>query len=579
MSAELTKAPVDPIVRDALDLAVESWFRRLGAPAAIADLASWANYADRQANAAVSLHQIAQWSNTSPLAEVPQSEWILPADQFGALPVRPLVVDDQQRVFLYRNYAGEHEVAERLIARLNVAESEPVPESSILALFGAANGTDDALQREVVRRAAQHRLFVLAGGPGTGKTTTVFRMLLAAQASAADVALAAPTGKAAQRLTEALRSEAGRHTGESDLETLRATTVHRWLIEMERGQVRSPKILVIDEASMLDLDLLRKVLRALDADSRLILVGDPNQLMSVGTGTVLGDLVESLRGLPQMVELQHNFRVAQSPQLVALNQHALAGDADALISSLDGLRDVSTRALLSSRVEQWADALADAMKIIAEQSEPAERARNYLELSRQRQMLAANREGPWGVAGLNRAIEARLQKELQSDTSAVGNFEGRRVLVTQNHAPLNLFNGDIGVVTRDSNGEYQVWFEILDTDGVPQLRPIPASAMPANMSAWAMTIHKSQGSEFTNLDIVLPNEATSRILSRQLIYTAVSRVKGTDSVTRVDQSIRIWGTPQVLASGLEEIATRTGGLRDMLQKGVRELSAPAPRAT
>ena len=297
MSAELIKAAAEPIARDALDLAVASWFRRLGAPAAVAELASWANYADRQANAAVSLQQVAQWSQVTALPSVPESEWILPAEEFDNSPVRPLVVDDQQRVFLYRNYAGEREVAAHLVARLRGTQARPVKEEMITQLFGPAKGSEDALQREAVRRAARHRLFVLAGGPGTGKTTTVFRMLLAAQAQAVEVALAAPTGKAAQRLTEALRSEAGRSAIESDLETLRATTVHRWLIEMDRGQIRSPKILVIDEASMLDLELLRQVLQALDPDARLILVGDPNQLMSVGTGTVLGDLVESLRGI------------------------------------------------------------------------------------------------------------------------------------------------------------------------------------------------------------------------------------------------------------------------------------------
>ncbi|MEF2148396.1 exodeoxyribonuclease V subunit alpha [Aquilutibacter rugosus] len=579
MSAELIKAAAEPIARDALDLAVASWFRRLGAPAAVAELASWANYADRQANAAVSFQQVAQWSQGTALPSVPESEWILPAEEFDNSPVRPLVVDDQQRVFLYRNYAGEREVAAHLVARLQGTQAKPVKEEMITQLFGPAKGSEDALQREAVRRAARHRLFVLAGGPGTGKTTTVFRMLLAAQAQAVEVALAAPTGKAAQRLTEALRSEAGRSAIESDLETLRATTVHRWLIEMDRGQIRSPKILVIDEASMLDLELLRQVLQALDPDARLILVGDPNQLMSVGTGTVLGDLVESLRGMPQLVELQHNFRVAQSPQLVVLNQHALAGDAEALIEALDGLRDVSTRDALATRVDAWADALAESMQTVANHSDPAVRAQGYLELARHQQMLAANREGPWGVGGLNRAIESRLQKVLQPEVSAAGHFEGRRILVTQNHSPLNLFNGDIGVVTRDDSGEYQVWFEILDTDGVAQLRPIPASALPAHMAAWAMTIHKSQGSEFTNLDIVLPNETTSRVLSRQLIYTAVSRVKGTGEFEHAHQSIRIWGTTPVLAAGLAEIATRTGGLRDMLQSGLSELRAAVPAAT
>ena len=194
MSAELIKAAAEPIARDALDLAVASWFRRLGAPAAVAELASWANYADRQANAAVSLQQVAQWSQATALPSVPESEWILPAEEFDNSPVRPLVVDDQQRVFLYRNYAGEREVAAHLVARLQGTQAKPVKEEMITQLFGPAKGSEDALQREAVRRAARHRLFVLAGGPGTGKTTTVFRMLLAAQAQAVEVALAAISG-------------------------------------------------------------------------------------------------------------------------------------------------------------------------------------------------------------------------------------------------------------------------------------------------------------------------------------------------------------------------------------------------
>lgn len=553
-----------------LDHAVRQWILRMGGNGDLATVAAWVSYANRQANAAASLDDIRSWSGKALGADVLDHPLVLSAEQAVLHPETrmPLVRDDKDRVFLFRNFMAERYIAQRILERVSSSVSEPVDDGVIDRLFGGGGDGTDRLQRDAVRQAAGQRVFLLAGGPGTGKTTTVFRMLMAGALEPQDVELAAPTGKAAKRLTEALRTEAAKQEQASGFGSLQAKTVHRWLIEMQQGLIRAPKALVIDEASMLDLDLLQQVLEVLPLESRLILVGDPNQLMSVGTGTVLADLVVAFAGSKQMVELQHNYRVASSPKLVRLNESALRNEPDTFVEIVGGLRPVETPVELASAIDDWTAGFSADLDHATSVSDAAERAALHLRLTRQRQILCALRGGRYGVQSLNREIETRLPR-LNADRAQQGEwFDGRRILVTENNYALGLFNGDVGVCVVDSeSNRREVWFEDApDENGNPQYRAVPVASLPAHEPAWAMTIHKSQGSEYSRIAVVLPPDTGSRILSRQLIYTAVSRAKSDAQVTATADAISVWGTREVLEVGLATTAARVGGLTEALTR-------------
>ena len=565
MTVDVTSTPELDRVKAAwspLDFAVRDWMRRMGASEELAEVAAWVSVANRQSHAAVTDETLAEWIGRRVDPDVYDSEFVVPSKQIRADATStsrmPLVRDNQGRLFLYRNYMAEQKVARLINARRVVRPGVGVEASVIASLFGPAVGDADELQRRAVAMAADKNIFLLAGGPGTGKTSTVFRMLMAKQLRADDVALAAPTGKAAKRLTEALRDAAGKSEHSNGLETVQAKTVHRFLIEMEQGLIKVPTTVVIDEASMLDIDLLLKVLETLPADCQLILVGDPNQLMSVGTGTVLSDLVAAFDGTDFMVELTHNFRVANSPELVRLNSAALNNQPETFVEIVAGLMDVGGKDAFERTMDLWADEFAQDLGDL-------KGSEAHLQATSKRQLLCAVRQGRWGVESINRELERRLRRD--PIRAAQGEwFEGRRILVTEHHYGLGLFNGDVGVCQVDaSTHSREVVFEsVPDESGAVSYRRIPVASLPAYEPAWAMTIHKSQGSEYSRIGVVLPPGPSSRILSRQLIYTAVSRAKSDPLVESAAQSVRLWADRETLDAGLTHAATRMGGLRDAL---------------
>jgi exodeoxyribonuclease V alpha subunit len=591
----------------ALDRAVLRWVRAHGGSERLAATAAWASLADGNGDSAL---RLAQWTRLGmpPLdageIDALRAEAMVAGNADGA--PRPFVIDAADRFYLWRNFVHERDAALRLRARrADVDVDATANEADIDTLFHGERGAQVAAQRSAVRAVVGRRLFVLTGGPGTGKTTTVLRMLLMLQRRTPRplaIRIAAPTGKAAQRLVQALRrgKAALRAHAQAPLPAdwlplldaipdSDALTVHRLLgYEPWRNAfARSAQdpvaadVVVIDEASMVDLSMLHALLEALPASAILILVGDADQLTSVAAGSVLMDVVGALEAdaAGDLVRLQHSFRAQD--HLVAVNEALRRGDADAFAAAIAAsagavqVRDVETPRQLGERLAQWARALAATLAlrpllgITATGDATAAAARDAqvataLGALARRQLLCALREGPAGALEANAALERVLRRHWQVGDDSEW-YPGRAVIVTRNDYAAGLFNGDVGLCLGDADGHLQVWFEAAggSAGGVRAFAP---NALPLHETAFAITIHKSQGSEYDDVAVLLPADGGNRILSRQLLYTAVSRAR---------QRVELWCTPGSLQASLERPIERQGGLRERLAS---ERSAARTRA-
>jgi exodeoxyribonuclease V alpha subunit len=448
--------------------------------------------------------------------------------------------------------------------------------------------------------AALKRFTVISGGPGTGKTTTVVRilaLLLEQAAAPLRIALAAPTGKAAARMQEAIR--ASRETlpvdpGVRDAIPVEATTIHRLLgvrpgsvtFRRDRDDPLPVDVLVVDEASMVDLALMAKLVRAVPRAARLILLGDKEQLASVEAGAVLGDICgdspgfspgfgrrvveatgqdladlagaaphdEGPRIRDAVVQLTRSYRFGRDSGIGRLARLVNQGDGPGALDLLMGgaCADIAWRSLESPRdlPPRLAEVAAPlGAHLVARTPEAALAA-----LDRFR-VLSAHRVGPYGVDALNEQIAACLEARGALHSRNLW-YHGRPVLVTANDYNLQLFNGDLGITLRDAaaDGTLRVFFRA--ADGRP--RGLPPARLPEHETAFAATVHKSQGSEAEEIVLILPGQA-SPVMTRELVYTAVTRAR-----TRVE----LWGTRAVLEAALGRRLARSSGLRDALW-GVR----------
>ena len=584
----------------ALDRAMHRWVRVHGGSERLAATAAWASLADGDGDAALPLAGGDRYA-MMPLtpAEIAglRAEALVASDP--ATQVRPFVLDAADRFYLWRNYQQEREAAALIRARREAAAPDcatAVVDADLDLLFHGDRRAELDTQRHAVRSVAGRRLFVLTGGPGTGKTTTVLRMLLMLQRRAPaplTIRIAAPTGKAAQRLVQALRQ--GKHDLRDHagtplpadwlplLDTIPdadALTVHRLLgYQPWRNAFRrnahdpvAADVVVIDEASMIDLAMLRSLLGALAPETTLILVGDADQLTSVATGSVLMDIVAALEADARgdFVRLDHSFRAQH--HLVALNEAVRAGNAAAVGSAIAaapdeiGLREIETGAQLAERLAYWARELAanrdlqptlPAIDAAAAAAPPSIEARTTcvrraLAALARRQLLCALREGPFGAMTANAIIERALRKAWQVGANAEW-YPGRAVIVLRNDYAAGLYNGDVGICLADGDGHLRVWFE---APGVAQsVRGFAPNTLPLHEGAFAITIHKSQGSEYERAAVLLPPDSENRILSRQLLYTAVSRAR---------EGVELWTTPAALDTALRRPIARQGGLRERL---------------
>jgi len=564
--------------------------------------------------------------------------------------VTPLVLDADDRLYLRRYWQYQEELAAGIAARAQATDTATEAElddallrDGLERLFGLpvvsaaaaavepgeqaglfdppATSAQDASapdwQRVAAILALGRRFCVISGGPGTGKTSTVVKILalLVEQAlhsggPAPRIALVAPTGKAAAALSDSIRrAKAGLPCSDAVKQAIceEASTIHRCLgvrpgstmrFRHDAGSPIAADLVLVDEASMVDLSLMTRLFRAVPPHARLVLLGDQHQLASVEAGSVLGDVcnaeaspasssayspavverVAALSGdaLPAaaaasqksglrdcIVRLTKSYRYASSSAIGDLAQAVNAGDADAALQVLGdpGRPEVSwvePGGAVDSE-QSFRDSVLEGYRGCFGDKEPGER----LQALGAYRVLCTHRRGAGGVELLNQRIEFVLRAagllDESADTRSDGSgasrgadsvASGRPVMVTRNDYELELFNGDVGVMARDARGAAGVFFPAGDAG----VRRIAAARLPAHESVYAMTVHKSQGSEFDSVVLVLPERA-SPVLSRELVYTAVTRARS---------RVAIYGGREVLRSAIEQRIARASGLRDAL---------------
>jgi len=483
----------------------------------------------------------------------------------------PLVLTDDGRLYLYRYHELERRLADLIIRRARPVSDTPDPSlltDTLEDLFSDDPGSED--QRKAAAQAVDQQLLVISGGPGTGKTATVVRILALvhrlALVSPERILLCAPTGKAAARLREVLAGAGGMFP--EDLQRVpHAVTVHR-LLGSRPGQRprydakrRLPcDLLILDEASMVDLSLMTSLFDAVPDDARLILLGDRDQLSSVEAGAVLGDICRAADSgaLPDcLATLKHNWRFESDSALGALAsavRAAQGSEAKALLENTDGTEvglipvadGAALDTLLAKRVVPM---FADLQRLVLDGAgiETVFAKRDEMIV------LCAHRRGPRGVTDINARIQSRLggRAKASSDDPV---FPGMPLMVMRNDPVLGLYNGDVGIVVpdRETPGRLQAVFQ--DTQG--EIRAISLGRLPEHAPAYAFTVHKAQGSQAPAVTLILP-ENVSPILSRELVYTAV---------TRAEHSLEIWGSQEVLTAAIHRSARRPTGLADRLQQ-------------
>jgi exodeoxyribonuclease V alpha subunit len=556
----------------------------------------------------------------------------------AAADLLPLVIDSGQRIYLARYFDYERRLARALVERsqadftsIDPNELKARVERYFLASKNAADGVD--WQRVAAIVALSGRLTTVSGGPGTGKTTTVVGILacLLDQNPSLRVALAAPTGKAAQRMQEALAERAGDLPRELAVRLPNTSfTLQRLLGTQANGRFRHHRdnplpfdVIVIDEASMIDVALAAHVLEAVSPDARLIMLGDKDQLAAVEAGAVFAELsarpVFSQRSaeriaeaLPVPVErfnaelpgaevdhaplmpdvepvwspmpndesyaeldwhpaahaivmaegqspltdcvvwLQRNYRFGLESDIGKLSIAIRGGSVDEALAALapggnatligDAGHHLADRtlALLNTGFEPYARALAEAL------ATGSNAAPLFDALNRFR-VLAATRHGPRGVDEINSRVAAWVRAAASVTLGAGAQwFAGRPVIVTRNDYALGVFNGDVGIALPTPGGAMQVCFRLADGT----LRAVSPAALPPHDTAFALTVHKSQGSEFDHAALVLPS-AFGRLLSRELVYTAITRAR-----SRVD----VIGSAAVFAQAVQTPTRRDSGL-------------------
>lgn len=514
---------------------------------------------------------------------------------------RPLVLDEGGRLYLYRYWHYEQQLAADLRQRMTDDPAEVDAgrlRDGLARLFPAPHPGDCNWQKIAVAVATLKRFCVIAGGPGTGKTSTVARVLalLIDQAGSQKlrIGLAAPTGKAAARLQEAVRRAKHRlpvSPATRDAIPDTASTLHRLLgarrdapvFRYNRDHLLPLDVLVIDEASMVDLGLMARLVQALPPQARLILLGDRDQLASVEAGAVLGDIcrgapalsaafrerVERLTGesLPPsaspgaapgdvVVLLQQSYRFGPQSGIWHLARAVNSNDATAALTLLqEGRFDDLTwnpspapaqlHERLSASVRPGFLPYLELVKAGATQEA-------ILSAFDRFRVLCAHRRGALGTAWLNRHIEALLQAEGLIDARQTW-YPGRPVMLTRNAYHLRLFNGEVGITLPDpaADGRLGVYFPA----GGGGVRCLPPFRLPEHETVYAMTVHKSQGSEFDEVLLVLADEH-SPVLTRELLYTGITRARSRTTIC---------GTAAAVRAAVGRRLRRASGLREALR--------------
>ena len=513
-----------------------------------------------------------------------QAAHTLPWTQGDASPL--VLSPDGARLYLRRAWMAEQNIRSSIQARLATPCDVPADlQQRLDTLFTPTNNAEPDMQRLACEVAAQNRITLITGGPGTGKTTTVVKLLSLLVGTAPHdlhIHLAAPTGKAAARLTESISNALAKMPVDVQARIpTQAQTLHRLL------QTHSPNampqqlatdVVVVDEASMVDLEMMARLLQAVPVSARLILLGDKDQLASVEAGAVMSQLCTGTLLQHQTVTLVHSHRfhdqsgighwakavnhneADNTPALKALwkttpdwlatlpVQQSIDGDtpqADVTQLQLASAHDAKLGVGLRYGWRNWLALLEPHRSSHAHTAHPCSNAQAValLQAFTEFCVLCAVREGPLGVTQLNTHVAHALG--LGQSTW----YAGRPVMVTRNDYALDLMNGDIGLCLPAPDGVLRVAFPAVD-GGVRWVTP---SRLESVDTVFAMTVHKSQGSEFAHVLLVLPAQE-SPVLTRELVYTGLTRAK---------QRLTLW-VPQlgVLYNACARRVLRSGGLGD-----------------
>lgn len=584
--------------------------------------------AQRQQHSCLELEQI-DWQNPFALPVKLQGETLLTSPwsedkqaAIKALATHAAVGDDKpmrllnNNLYLARYFDYEASLAEAFQALNNSKVTLNLDTLTELLNHFFDDQDDIDWQKVACAMAALNRFCVITGGPGTGKTTTVTKLLAILQSlyrsAPLSIKLVAPTGKAAARLTESMIGakkkliEGGMIDGELfDFLPEQAQTIHRLLGVVPhthhfRHNEQNPlhiDLLIVDEASMIDLPLLSKLVKALPSHARLVLLGDKDQLASVDTGNVLGDLCEHLKlgeqphyskncvkvlnqicfnSVTKLHEKQSHFLLCNN---IAFLQQSHRFNAQSGIGQLAQAVNNNDQGHLQQTIQHGFEDLElydfsnDAYHALIDRA--AGHYQNYLRLIKsktilnaedvqavhhafsQYQLLAAVKEGPYGVNALNQRIEQRLHQSGLIDLTQ-RQYAGLPIMITQNDYQLNLFNGDIGVlVNYQSNSSASASLKAVFVDEQGHVRDFYPNRLPRHEKVYAMTIHKSQGSEFAHTAMLLPpmQRAHSGI-NRQLVYTGITRAK---------QKFELVAQMSVLTLSMSRQLQRCSGLRQRLQ--------------
>ncbi|MBW2409521.1 MAG: exodeoxyribonuclease V subunit alpha, partial [Deltaproteobacteria bacterium] len=518
----------------------------------------------------------------------------------------PLILDAKNRFYLYRYWDYENTLSKSIETRIsgNIADLDLQGlKKSLDRLFPKSEKPEINWQKIAATVACLRPFSVITGGPGTGKTFTVTKVLALlleqARAKIRQIYLAAPTGKAAARLKESLEHAKG-HMNCNDAVKAGIPsdvfTVHRLLkpikgspyFHHDRDNPLMAEVVVVDEASMVDLALMAKLFQAVPESARLILIGDKDQLASVEAGSVLGDIcdrgkmhgfsvsfmdrIKALTGedlnrkvnasdkgsglQDSIVVLQKSYRFDADSGIGGLSRTVNRADADRAIGILEDSEDKSIN---WQQLNPNGDLIATLSRQIVSGYQAYLKTRDpekALWRLQRFKILCALNVGPLGVQAVNKLAEQVLSRQnlIQMDPMAESPwYAGRPVLITRNYYPLGLYNGDIGITMPGAGaGEKDLYVYFPEETG--GVRRFQTHQLPEHETVYAMTVHKSQGSEFDEVLLILPDKDFS-ILTRELIYTALTRAR---------KKIRIWGNQSIIRNAIERKIERTSGLRDAL---------------
>lgn len=426
-------------------------------------------------------------------------------------------------------------------------------------------------QRAAVENAITKRFSVISGGPGTGKTTTVVKLLLALlnlhqgqSEHNLKIELVAPTGKAAQRLTESISGSSAKiPLAKQFIEHIpeQASTVHRLLkprgltsFAHDKNNPLVLDVLVLDEASMVDISLMSKLLSALPEHAQVILLGDKQQLASVEAGNVLAEICRN----PEhefVAELTKSYRFNDNSDIGQLAGAIKLGNGQKAMSLLQQSSEELTWLKASERhysqlIEQAIAHYTSIRQRSAQETLEQHIHQVFSQLS-SFQILACVRQGDYGVDGLNQQIEKRLKHRLRQNFQTL-HYDHRPIMISENAYHLGLYNGDIGIELIDPSSN-QLYAYFLTGDG--DIKQVHCQRLPQHQTVYAMTVHKSQGSEFEHAALVLPEAGTS-LLTREIVYTGLTRAKRQFTLFATEQSIR---------SSISQQTSRESGLARMLK--------------